>query len=84
MKEVARALFRAGSFIYGEFGSDKKEVEEIMATTTFSTSEEKASLQLLINELEKINDWLSQLVQKVELLSENVSWKQFLQREKII
>lgn len=61
-----------------------KKVQEVIDEDKFASREEKASLKLLVNELEKIKIWIVQLLHKIENLSENISWKQFLQQEKII
>ncbi len=62
----------------------KEKIRIILQEKKFTSKEEKASLKLLINELEKVGKWLVQLVQKIERLPPEIRWKQFLQQERMI
>ncbi len=68
----------------GKAGQYKEQVEVILHEGKFSSKEERASLRLLINELEKIRGLIMQLLQKIGHLPSALRWKQFLQKEKIM
>ena len=50
----------------------------------FTSKEEKASLNLLVSELDKIKNWLIEILRKIEGPSGNITWEKFLEQEKII
>ena len=77
MKETLEKLVR-------EVEIYEMKVQKVIEEEKFASKEEKASLKLLISELNKIRNWIIQLLQKVENSSDNISWEQFLQQEKII
>ncbi len=70
--------------LVGEAHQYQGSVEKILQEEKYASREEKASLQLLIKELDKVQNWMAQLLPKIELLAPEISWKQFLQQEKII
>lgn len=69
----------------GEAELSREEVRTVIEQEKgFTSKEEKASLNLLVSELDKIRTWLIRLLQKIEGLPVNVTWEKFLEQEKII
>lgn len=68
----------------GEAHQYKEKIKIILQEKQFTSKEEKASLQLLIRELEKVGGWIVQLIQKIERSPADIHWKKFLGQERII
>ncbi|MDO8655636.1 MAG: hypothetical protein Q7K45_00220 [Nanoarchaeota archaeon] len=83
-KTLAREMKHKLEALAVEAHQYKEKVRKILHEEKFTSREEKVSLQLLMNELEKIGEWEKILIGKVEHLDAKISWKQFLQQEKII
>ena len=69
----------------GKAESSREEVQKIIEQEKeFTSKEEKASLNLLVSELDKIKNWLIEILRKIEGPSGNITWEKFLEQEKII
>ena len=70
--------------LLAECGGYKQEVQKVINEERYTYREENISLNLLNNELNKFKNWIIELLRKIENSPADLSWKQFLQREKII
>ena len=70
--------------LVAEADKHQEKVKKVIDEERFASLKEKASLNLLIKELNKVRNWVVQLLEKIESLPDDPSWKQFLQQERII
>ena len=67
----------------GEAGEYQQKVLAVIKEREFESSEEKLSLNMLVDELHKNREWIISLIQKIDRLGAEMSWKQFLEQQKI-